>query len=695
MKRPLACAGFLYLAVQMFAVFLPPAAFLPLAVVFIAMSFPARKYGGRLWAHLTLFCLVMAAALLMRAATLAVWFVPIQTRAATSARIHASVLETSPGFVEDTVQATVLVDRMDGGAVRPFRVHFTALPETVSGERFSADVRFSEIEENAYRFSNYADGVFLNGEYLSGYRPQGECSAIWARACRLRAVLVGTLKRTLARPYSGMAAAITMGDGSALETEVRDLLRRAGLAHVVVVSGLHLSALSGLVYAALRKLAGYRAAAVGAMAAVLLFVVLVGLTPSVVRAGIAMLLLYGGMLFSRRSDGLTSLGAAALLLCVQNPYAAMDIGLLLSFSATLGVLWVVAVRRRWRVEHPMPERKLARLGAELVWAALIPIVTSVITLPVLSVIDSGVSLLAPVSNLLVVPVLPAAVGLGLAVQLFGAVPGLNFMARLAGLGCSLILHWILCVARWVTSVPHTFVYVSGTFAVCVIILLCGLVWAAWRLRVSFCRAAVFCTLFIALCALSYAGADSGVVRIILAGGGANPAVVVMEGWKTAVLYRGPEANIAAVQSVLEQYNREKADFLIDLRTDPDPEALSAAFAARETVCVENDVLNHAVYAPFYDVLLYVRRQADGNLACVEVRGYRVGIASGSVDFSALPKLNVYIAGTGKPVGLSCDELILPGTGSYRWLEGAPIEARLWSRARVVLRAGASAEILRE
>lgn len=695
MKRPLACVGFLYLAAQMLAALLPPVAFLPLAAVFMAAGFPAVKYGGRFRAHLALLFLVPAAALLMRAAAFAVWIVPIRTRADAEARIHASVLETDTGFAEDTVRAVVLVDAVDGIAVRPFRVRFQALPETAPGECFSAKVRFSEIEENAYRFSNYADGIFLDGAYLSDYRSEGESPALWARACRRRAVLVSALKQTVARPYSGMAAAITVGDRSSLEDETEEVLRRAGLAHVIVVSGLHLSALSGLVYAALRRVAGYRAAAAGAMAAVLALIVLIGSTPSVVRAGVAMLLLYGGMLLSRRSDGLTSLGAAALLLCVQNPYAALDIGLLLSFSATLGVLWVVDVRRRWRAEHSQPEQGLARLGIGLVWAALIPVVTSVTTLPVLSVIGSGVSLLGPVSNLLVVPLLPAAVGFGLIAQIFALVPGFGFLARLAGLACSLILRWMLCVARWAASVPHTFVHVNGTFALCALVLFCGLVWAAWRLRVSFWRAAAFCLLFAAWCALSYAAADSGVVRILLAGNGANPAVVVLEGWKTAVLYRGPDSNLAAVQDVLERYNRTGVDFLVDLRTEPAPEELTKALAARETICVRDDLVNHAVYAPFYDVLLYVRRQAGGNLACIEVRGCRVGVASGGVDLSALPALNVYIAGTGRPAGLSCAELILPRAESCRWLEDTPVEARRWGRARITLRAGASLTIREE
>ena len=66
MKRPLACAGFLYLAIQLLAAFLPPAAFGPLAAVFLAAVFPAWKLGGRFRTHAVLACTVTGAALLLR-----------------------------------------------------------------------------------------------------------------------------------------------------------------------------------------------------------------------------------------------------------------------------------------------------------------------------------------------------------------------------------------------------------------------------------------------------------------------------------------------------------------------------------------------------------------------------------------------------------------------------------------------------
>ena len=72
------------------------------------------------------------------------------------------------------------------------------------------------------------------------------------------------------------------------------------------------------------------------MGFVLFFMGLAGFSPSVTRAGIMMLLYLGGFLLRREPDSLNSLGLAALVILFANPFAAADLGMLLSFSATAG-----------------------------------------------------------------------------------------------------------------------------------------------------------------------------------------------------------------------------------------------------------------------------------------------------------------------------------------------------------------------
>ena len=72
---------------------------------------------------------------------------------------------------------------------------------------------------------------------------------------------------------------------------------------------------------------------------------------------------------------------------------------------------------------------------------------------------------------------------------------------------------------------------------CVSLLCCLLLWAAWEWREPVRRAAAGILAFILLSTFLYAGFDTDVVRILLAGTGQNPTVVILQGLQTAVLFR--------------------------------------------------------------------------------------------------------------------------------------------------------------
>lgn len=124
-----------------------------------------------------------------------------------------------------------------------------------------------------------------------------------------------------------------------IDPQVRQDFRDSGISHLLAVSGTHIVILTGFVMLLLRRLKG-KIWIKNLIAAgfVFFFMALTGFTPSVVRAGIMMLVVLFGGILRRQSDPLNSLGLSALLLTVPNPYAAAGIGLLMSFSATLGII---------------------------------------------------------------------------------------------------------------------------------------------------------------------------------------------------------------------------------------------------------------------------------------------------------------------------------------------------------------------
>lgn len=130
--------------------------------------------------------------------------------------------------------------------------------------------------------------------------------------------------------------AILTGDRSALSFGAEQDLSVAGLSHVIAVSGMHVSILIGILYLILGR-GGRRTALIG-IPVLIVFMLMTGMSPSVVRASVMLIILLLAPLVGRENDSPTSLSAAALLLLVQNPWIISNVGFQLSFLAVTGLL---------------------------------------------------------------------------------------------------------------------------------------------------------------------------------------------------------------------------------------------------------------------------------------------------------------------------------------------------------------------
>lgn len=192
------------------------------------------------------------------------------------------------------------------------------------------------------------------------------------------------------------------GDRSGLSVEDETAMSQAGLSHLFAVSGLHcafLVSLLGLLLGSRRRLfAGV------SMAVLALYMLMVGLSPSVVRACVMQAFVLAAPLFKRDSDGLTSLGAALLVILLGNPFAAGSISLQLSFAATLGLVWLSPKLYGAMSRVYTGKKRAIRWAVNFVCANVSASLAALIfTIPLTAVYFNILTLAAPVSNLLAVP----------------------------------------------------------------------------------------------------------------------------------------------------------------------------------------------------------------------------------------------------------------------------------------------------
>ena len=154
--------------------------------------------------------------------------------------------------------------------------------------------------------------------------------------CRL--VLHDRLAEVFPAKEASVMQTLLLGEKEELDAEVKALYQKNGIAHILSISGLHITLLGMGVYRLLKRLGlPVRAAAVGGAMLLLMYGVMVGMSVSASRAIGMYLLQMLGIFVGRTYDMLTGLGLMALLLVIQEPERLFDVSFLMSFGAVLGI----------------------------------------------------------------------------------------------------------------------------------------------------------------------------------------------------------------------------------------------------------------------------------------------------------------------------------------------------------------------
>lgn len=684
MRRLLAAIGFSFLAVNFFAAYWPSAAYRLSAVVCL-FGGSVLIYLWRRWpqkhalAYAAVFLLCGGIALVHRSIYQECVVRPIQQMAGNQAVITARVESVSYTQEMDYafVQAKVLT--LDGQQISPFSIQIGLPGGCEQGAELTAPVVFELPEQNRYLTSNYANGVYLTATLQDANSFQ--CTTVNQDSWEIwKANAIRSVQAFLPGQNTALIAAITMGDDSLLDEQTKSDMQKAGLSHLLVVSGLHLSAVSGMLYESVRGWLPRRMAVLAACLGSIFFMSLVGFSPSVVRAGVMLFVFYAAKWIGEKEDAFTSLGLAALLLCLVNPYAASDVGLLLSFSATLGILIVNILWREWSFSHEEVPRVLKKLCKAL----LISLGAVLTTAPILIWYDMGLSFYGVFANLLVAPLAILTLGTGLGTVLLATIPWLGIVTYPIAFVCGLCLRWVRLVAQTTAALPGNMVMLSGFYPAAALVGLFVVGWAAYQNRVSFKKSAMILTvLFMSACGV-FLWQTSGVVRVVFAGSAENAPLVLLHPEGTVLLFRGGESGIAQVREVLEEYQRTEIQLAVDLRKDPQGLPLQEALTIDNLFTVETDCLQRAEMEdifPGFD--LYLMRQENGCAALISCEGGRAAVTSGSMDFANMPAVDVFFAGSGKVSHLQADTILFSGAPREHWqtvsakrkIEGE--ESELW------------------
>ncbi len=361
------------------------------------------------------------------------------------------------------MQRAVLLVTADGsgsagardGPRGPWRVYawLPRYPAVIPTDRVAFDGSVQPVQQDGSEFAGFlVSSHIVATTRVSALHLVDAAPDAFGIAERIRGAADAALARVLPEPMAGLASGILVGRRDRVSRDVATSFTTTGLSHVVAISGWNICLVAAVI-GGLLNAAGIsrRSRSVAIIVALGCFTLLAGTGASVVRASFM-----GGVALVARETGrpgsaMAALGLAVWMLLVYDPSMVTDIGFQLSVTATAGLLWWGSrLTRRLAGSAPgRPRRWLAEsLGVSLAAQAA--------TLPLVLFQFGRLSLVSPLANLVIAPLVAPAMLVGFVALVAGLVvgAGLPFVvgAPFALLGW-LVLGAMVAVSGMLAQVP--------------------------------------------------------------------------------------------------------------------------------------------------------------------------------------------------------------------------------------------------
>lgn len=263
--------------------------------------------------------------------------------------------------------------------------------------RFKVTTPEGEFETSSYQ----GKGIFLIGYQVE----DAELARLaqtpkWAYPAMLRHKLLNLIDASFPEDASAFAKALLLGDRTGIDYETNTAFQVSGIMHIIAVSGLHVTILFTLIYNLCFK-RRWLVALLG-LPALVLFAVVGGLSPSIIRACIMQALIIIAMLFDREYDGPTELSFACLVMLLANPLVITAVSFQLSVGCMIGIFLFQKRIFDYFIEKLRKEEKprFGKLKYRLASSVSMTLSAMSLTTPLVAWYFGTVSLVGIITNLL-------------------------------------------------------------------------------------------------------------------------------------------------------------------------------------------------------------------------------------------------------------------------------------------------------
>ena len=478
MTRPLLKCCLAFMTSLVFAIILP-VNFLPTVAAVLAAAvgllFILAKYSikFRNCATLLLFSLLSIGIFIIYSQTTVA---AAQSLSGNSYKVTATVLQTEISRKGGKYYVAELDTIGSKAAPRGLKINLHAAnnDNLTDYDEISAVVTFFESSDSSTDMFYRANSVLATAMSIGDIEVTNPDEfSLLREICKLRDKIIFNIRANLPSEEGNIICGILFGKRDYISDETTDLFASAGISHLLAVSGLHLSIIVMLINLLLTRLFVKKVPrSIICIILTAVLSVMIGFTPSIMRSAIMLVFMLTAQCIREDYDAPSILAFSAVVICLIEPYAVVNIGFLLSFSATAGLLISQSILQKFRRKFSLKTVSIPKLLAYEISNLVLPCFFAFLfTIPVSVCVFGYASTYSPITNLILSPLLPTTLALSLLSAIFCLTP-FTFIYKPLLFLTKVLISLICWFAEVFSKLPLARIYFDSELTLPTVVVIC-------------------------------------------------------------------------------------------------------------------------------------------------------------------------------------------------------------------------------
>ena len=251
-----------------------------------------------------------------------------------------------------------------------------------------------------------------------------------------------SFKKLFPKNEMGLIIGMMIGDTKDISEDVLDSFKDTGITHLVAVSGSNVMYVLSLVQFLFQKICGKRKTYYISIVFIVIFMLVSGASSSVVRATIMVILMIFANIFYRKSDIVSNIAFAGFILMIYNPLVVYDVGFILSFGGTVGIVLLSKnIEMYFESFKKLKETLAVTCSAQLV------------LIPIMAYYFNTISTISIITNIIVVPISGIITVLGFIVFIISKI---SFqLASILSNALYTLAHFTIVISKIFSQIPFS------------------------------------------------------------------------------------------------------------------------------------------------------------------------------------------------------------------------------------------------